>query len=279
MNKNLIPAAIVDKNGRSTTVYRKPDRSANHSSIPSPTVKAAKATQQTHHTPLPVPPPIDPSRLTERLSHLHGIQALSRRKNPSPEELALINSILDRGHIAPEQLGTVSDYMGMMSTGERIKDFDYNTFLLAERYAQNSGSTEIFNYNDMHVFKDAVAGLYQRRRPADITVERITTEEELDANVAVLRIVILMSSIGDENLSRNATTKEYRTATGKRIFGTFLRNQGLAELIRERHESYPDIERYIRDRGAPKNKREVDALKDYLDNSHEHTTAIAEGWL
>lgn len=283
MNNKLTPAVIVDKNGRTTTVHRKADRTVTHSAIPAPTVKAptisaGKKTPQKHSTPLPVPPPIDPKTLRERVGHLRGIQALSVRKNPNPDEVALINSILDRGHVSPNAIGMVSDYMGMMSTGERIRDFDYNTFLLTERYASSSGAIEVINYTDAHHFVDAIKGLYQRRSEQDITVERITTEEELDANVAVLRMMMLIRENSDQ-LGRATTTKEYRTANGKRLNGTCLRNQGFAELIRENHEFYPAIEQYVMDRGVPKNKHEVNALKTYLNNSHEHTTAIAEGWL
>lgn len=283
MNNKLTPAAIVDKNGRSTTVYRKADRTVTHSVIPAPTVKApaiaaGKKTTQKHSTPLPVPPPIDPAKLRERVGQLRGIQALSIRKNPNPDEVALINSILDRGHIDPRAVGLVSDYMGLMSMGERFRDFDYNTFQLTERYAQNGGSIEVFNYNDAHQFVDAIKGIYQRRRAQDITIERITTEDELDANVAVLRMMMfLRETIGQPGSA--ITTKEYHTASGRRLSGTYLRNQGFAELIRENYESYPAIEQYVSDRGTPKNKSEVNALKAYLNNRHEHTTAIADGWL
>lgn len=247
--------------------------------IPAPVVTATEKSPQKTGTPLPVPPPIDPSRLEEYQRWFRGIQALSARKRLNPDEAALVKRILAQDHVHPDTLGKISDYMGLLTAGERIEDFDYNTFLLTERYCQNGVPLEHLSYNDTQHFIEAIQGLYQRRHEADIKVERITTEEELDANVAVLRMVMLLKDMGDDTYRKATVNKEYHTATGKRLNGTCLRNKAFAELLRENHGSYPEIERYVRDRGAPKNKQEVKALKAYLNNGNEHTTAMAEGWL
>jgi hypothetical protein len=279
MNPHLIPTVIVDKNGKKTTVHRTANRPASNVTIPAPTVTAAKSTPQKNSTPLPVPTPIDPKRLNDIQSGFRGIQALSVRKNINPDEAALIKGILERGHVYRKTLGTISGFMGLFSAGESIKDYDYNTFLLAERYFQKEGSSDGFTYHDAELFSEAVQGLYYRRIEESINVERFTTEEELDTNVAVLRIVMLLSSMGGPTRKKAIAYKEYRTIKGKRLRGNFLRNQAFSDLIRENPDSHYEIEKYIRERGAPKNKQEAIALKTYLDNGNENTTAISDGWL
>ena len=279
MNNSLIPTPIVDKNGRATTVHRKMARTAASSSIPAPTVKAAKKAPEKPSTPLQPPAPIDPARLREYQRSFRGIQALSLRKNINVDEAALIKDILDNDRVEPRLIGLISDYMGILSVGERFADYDYNAFLLLDRYVQSGGDTSVCSYNEAHVFNGAIEGLYQRRRGQEVKVEKFSTEEELDANVAVLRMMVLMRETGDDRAGGAIISKEYYTADGKRLNGAYLRNQGFADFIRANYQSYHDIERYVRDRGVPKNKREVEALKAYVDNGEEHTTAMAEGWL
>lgn len=282
MNNSLIPTPTVDRNGRSTTVYRRAARTASNAAIPAPTVPNRKKAPEKPSTPLPVPEPIGSATnedLKRHAQRLRSMEALSLRKNPNADDTALIYSILDRGILEPEQVCVISDHMGLMSHGERFRDYDYNMFLLAERFVRNGGSKDVFNYTDMSSFSVAIGGIYKRRREADIKCERITTEEELESTAALLRMYMEVRQGNVEIFERSCTSKDYQTATGRRLNGGYFRNQGFAELVRERYEEYPLMERYVRERGVPKNKNELDALKAYLDNGDEHVASIAEGWL
>lgn len=279
MNNNLTPTVILDKNGRKTTVHRKANRTAPAATIPAPTVTTAKPVQQKSSTQLPIPKPVAPERLSNFQKEFRGIQALSLRKTINLDEAALIRDILDRGHVQPKAIGHLSDYMGLMSAGERFKDFDYNTFQLAERYFQTVNPPGDFIHSDAGSFIEAVQGTYYRRREEDIKIERFTTEEELDSNLAVIRMMMLMKSIGGPTQKKAIYYDEYRTADDRRMKSYFLRNQAFSDLLRENPASYDEIEKYVRERGVPQNKHQVTTLKQYLANGDERTTAIADGWL
>lgn len=278
MNPNLTPTVIVDKNGRTTTVHRRGPRPTASTGMPAPKLAVKKLDVQAVSTPLPVPKPVAPEQLSNLQKELRGLNALSLRKTVNVDEAALLRDILDRGHMKAKTIGNLSDYMGLRSTGERFREFDYNTFQLAERYFQTVSANGEFTHTEAGTFIEAVQGIYYRRRAEDIKIDRFTTEEELDSNLAVIRMIMLLKR-DNATMQKAFRFGGYRTADDRRMDSLFLRNQAFSDLIRETPADYEEIEKYVRERGVPQNKQQVNTLKKYLAHGDERTTAIADGWL
>jgi hypothetical protein len=219
----------------------------------------------------------------ERYRDYLRLNLISRRKvNPSREEVELIHRIHESDYVSDKALGAVTDYMGMFSPGERIKHYDYNMLLLAERFCKEEGS-DMFNHDDVGVFAGAVQGLCHARKATDRTpIGKITTEEELDGHVAVLRFV--MHYRKDEN-GRNRDPKTIEIVPFSNPSSEFTKptnvyvidNHSLTALLRERPQDYDRIIQYVDERGMPKNKAQVVTLNDYLDVATD--TPLHDGWL
>lgn len=246
--------------------------------MPAPKLAVKKLDVQAVSTPLPVPKPVAPEQLSNLQKELRGLNALSLRKTVNVDEAALLRDILDRGHMKAKTIGNLSDYMGLRSTGERFREFDYNTFQLAERYFQTVSANGEFTHTEAGTFIEAVQGIYYRRRAEDIKIDRFTTEEELDSNLAVIRMIMLLKR-DNATMQKAFRFGGYRTADDRRMDSLFLRNQAFSDLIRETPADYEEIEKYVRERGVPQNKQQVNTLKKYLAHGDERTTAIADGWL
>lgn len=280
MSRNpLIATPTVDKNGKSTTVYRKTASSAPAKGLPVPTLKGSKLGAQKPSTPLPVPEPIADERLNAYQRSLKDNGIVSEGKDLLSNEAALIRDIIARGNVSDNAILTVTGYMGFFSAGERIRHYDYNALLLLERVCRDEGPDAISEYP--HSFADAIEGLGIRRRESDhITVPPITTEEELDSLAAVVKLMVFVASREENSVSQQISdVKKYHTVDGDRLDGRSFKNHVFTALVRERYEDYPRILRFVSDRGVPSNKASVDALRDYLDSGEDNHDAVAEGWL
>lgn len=279
MNNNgtTSPAVIVDKNGRTTTVHRKVEarQSSTPDRFPKPQIMASGVPEGSR-TPLDLPEPIsDPEKLKSyRWFLTHDL--ISSRKTVNAEEAALIRKIISDGHTSPEVLSQVTGYMGMFSAGERVPHYDYNMLLIMDYICREEGSGFI-PADRTHVFTNAVEGLGIRRRAEDThTIPPLTTVEALESHAAVVRMLLLADAKGmDQGV---VIEKEHRTVEGHRFHGVSFRNHGFRALLNERPKDYREIERYVLDRGIPKNKAGVEALRSYLDDE-ETQSAIADGWL
>lgn len=272
---NLIATPTVDKNGKTTTVYRKTAPSAAAKALPVPKLAGTKRGAQKPATPLPVPPRLsDKDYQYIRNNHRDWF---SMRYHPiTRDEADLLNRIRQEGTIPDDLILSLSRYMGINSIGERIGHYDRNVFLLAERVCRDEGADFVSQYPSL--FMDAVEGLARRRREADSEkVPPIATEEELESHAAVVKMLVVAGSIEPlENPSFKR--EEFHTANGTRHNGSYFKNHSFTALLRERPEDYPRIEAYVRTRGVPRKKADVELLREYLDSEHA-VQPLAEGWL
>jgi len=277
----LIATPTVDRNGKSTTVYRKVASSAPVKGLPVPTLGGSKQGAQKPSTPLPVPEPItfDDTKFNAYRKSLKVNDIVALGKELTRNEAALVRDILSRGHVSELSMLRATGYMGILSAGERIKHYDYNLLLILERICRDEGANIIGD--SPHNFADAVEGLGIRRRESDhITIPPIATEEELDSLAAVVKMMMFVSSREESSISQQISErKKYRTVDGDRLNGRAFKNHSFTALLRERYEEYPRILGFVADRGVPSNKAGVEALRDYLDSGEDHHTAMAVGWL
>jgi hypothetical protein len=272
--QGLVPTPTVDKNGKSTTVYRKTPSSAAVKPLPVPKLAGAKRGAQKPSTPLPTP-----RKLTEE-EYLHLRNSsnywLSVRFRPNREEAALLRRIRESGHMSDDALISVSGHMGIQSIGERVPHFNYNAFLLAERVCREEGPD--FLTEMPSIFMDSIEGLARRRWEADNqTVPLIETEEELEGHAAV--VMLLMVAADTEELENPSFKREeFKTADGTRHTGIYFKSHAFTALLRERPEDYRRIESYVRARSVPRTKADVELLREYLD-SENAVQPLVEGWL
>lgn len=275
---NLVATPTVDKNGKSTTVYRKTGSSASDKTLPGPKLVGAKRGAQKPSTPLPKPEPINESDFGRYRQALKD--NLSLRKRPNREEAALIRRIVESADVEQEALRNVTSYMGIMSIGERVNHYDYNALLILERVCRDEGSEIVIRSTSL--FMDAIEGLARRRREADShTVPPIETEEELAAHAAVVKMLTVagrqeLDSRSGEQFSFK--TGQFYTSDHTRHSGSSFKSHTFTALLRERPEEYKKIEGYVMQRGVPKTKSDVELLREYLDPEHTQQ-ALAEGWL
>ena len=275
---SLIATPTVDKNGKSTTVYRRTASSGASKTLPGPKLAGSKRGAQKRSTPLPQPDPISEQEFERYRKALK--ENLSLRKRPDRMEAALIRRILEGADVSQDALRYATSYMGDFSVGERVSHYDYNALLIIERVCRDEGSEMIINATSL--FMDAIEGLARRRREADSqTVPLIETEEELAAHAAVVKMLV---AVGRKELDSghygdlSLKVGQFYTADRTRHSGASFKNHAFTALLRERPEDYKKIEGYVMQRGAPKTKSDVDLLREYLDPEHAQQ-ALAEGWL
>lgn len=269
-NNHLTATPIVNKLGVATTVHRRAAPATTSKRMPPPRVTAAHTKPA---TPLTPPEPLSDA-IAKSYSEYLRQSVMSTRKRLNREETELLHRIIKEKSLTEEALAMLTGHMGMFSPGERIKHYDYDSLLLAERLGKEIGSTPLKDHS--HVFAAAVQGLCYARKASDRKrLEKITTQEELDGHVAVLRYVMenCLNEYGNAK-----EPKEFDLASGKTISAFVIESHGLAAVLREQPHRYDKIAAYVEDRGAPRNKAAVAALREYLEND-EDNAALSDGWL
>lgn len=275
MNKTT-PVAIVDKNGRATTVHRRDaTKSSTGTNLLSPKAIPQSAAQG---TPLEPIKPATAKQLRELIeafiAEVNWPVADSLATEVSRKDQALIRRLLDNPGISSTLVKGIVQYgvkFENLHEGELT-----NSLLVVEQIASNG---DIHLLEGPSVLFEAMLGVYQEgTRPYLDRPTPITTMEELASKAAVTTFILLADKNyrdDDSILKRRDKQFDFKW---KRAYLVIV-NKHLKKLVMERPERQHEITDYVRSRSMhPTNKKPVDALRAYLDEA-ANTTALGGGWL
>jgi hypothetical protein len=274
----LVPTQITDRNGKRTTVHKKPAAASGpRSALPAPS--AAGAPPQPQGTPLVLPEPLDKFERAKYIlsSHLPNVSlaALSTQETLERVDLAglaLAKSIVERGSLDPETVKLV-----LSQYGKPYSPMYVNRLLIAERLEQTIGRGITGNTDRMSYLRGiclAADGLARNHPSGAKILDAFTTEEELAGCSAVTEFT-LCREFGGSHVSNGYLSD----GEGGDWQGSYIRNRHLDLLIRERPDDVHAIIAYVKERGMhPVNKGPVKALRAYLDDTTD-TSSVGSGWL
>lgn len=277
---NLRPVAIVDKNGRATTVHRRGDStSPAGTSPPAPKLGPQNGIQGTPLT------PIAPATRSESRKIIKELTSGERYWNAKDDEIAkeldkrqqaLIRRLLDNPDISRMTIESSVQY-GVWDDSVTKDELTNSLLVLEHMYTHGDGS--LLETAGISAFFNAVLGADQvGSRPYLDKAQPITTREELESKSAFVAFVLLaeQNSLNDDSIV-NRKTKRFNFKWYRDFI--VIQNQHLRKLVMERPDKQHEITDYVRARGMhPKNKKPVDALRTYLDDTGE-TVAVNVGWL
>lgn len=274
------PVAIVDKNGRATTVHRRDTTDPSTStSLPSPKVGPQNAAQGNPLEPLV---PATRSQLKELIREFSTgeeywrIEPQNIAREVTKTGQTLIRRMLDDPALDRELVRACVQY-GIWD--DSVPKEEITSALLIFEGISANGDEALLKTSGPSPFFEAVLGMDQvSTRPSLDPVQPITTQEELDAKVAVTTFVLsaLQNYTNDDSIVRRRE-KQFNFKWRRSFI--VVNNKHLQSLIMERPDKQREITDYVRNRGMhPINKKPVDALRAYLDEA-ENTTTLSSGWL
>lgn len=275
---HLVPTPVTDKNGKQTTVLKKPLKPLSSvNRIPAPTMHAADV-------PMPVmlnkTTPLTPRESEEWIAGFNSgatqYQQTVKRDTArlEPDTQALLKAFTEDGTLLGE---TREHLVGTMSIGlerRRNKALEYNLVLVAERLCSEGRVPARMQLSTCHDLAIALEGVnYLKGTAHREPIKKIETTDELDKISALVYATYQWTKSG-----RGHLTKPFQPQN-KEIVKVYmgLRNKHLASLILERPQDVDRIIGYLEERRAA-NKSDVDEIRRYLD-SPESQSAVAEGWL
>lgn len=264
---HLTPSTIVDRRGRTTTVYRGPGDGARTprplNAIPSVPVPAPASAQQALHAPAPL-----------SAEEVRRAASLARNAAPSvpllretlvdePEgraALALAAEVAAAGTLTDDEARQVLGYaVGEGGHGRAGAALALDFIRVAERMALRSPARGRFWPSD---FSEAMMGArWGHSGP-------LRTVGELDSTAAVAAFILWDE---EHEHTRRVSTRHY--------FGRPLNSAELAELLYERPADLDRIIGYAAERKmASESPGAVTALREWLVTTGD-TSAVGGGWL
>jgi hypothetical protein len=273
---NLTPTPVVDRNGKTTTVYRRAERlKPAASALPAPSAAPQPSGGTT--TPLTLPKALTAKEKRELGNLLNSIDvtrfvpASHFLLGLSAKPLALLKRIADE---FPDHMPLLKKILGNAISNECLPEEMVNVLLVSERLLRD---------NRGHLLESAAYGVIdtvvgmchsENRLPDD---QVIRTEEELAGKAALTDFILTHGRKHD----LDSMTKTLYLRRGAFIHAEYmaLRNRHLEQLILDRPEDIEVISRYVAERGMHHaNKKPVEALRAYLDDE-SLVVPVSGGWL
>jgi hypothetical protein len=275
---HLVATPITDKNGKQTTVLKKPLKSPSAvNRIPAPSMHVAAAPSPTR---LIKPNPLTPQESEDWASHLNSgttqyEQTIKRETaRLEPDTQALLKAYTDAGVLLNETRNHLVGAMGIGLERRRNKALEHNLVLVAERLRSDERVPALMQLVDCHKLMVALEGVNYLKGAANREpIDKIGTAEELEKISALVHATIRWDSEDKDHLVKPFQPRDKEMV---KVY-TAIRNKYLSSLIIERPQDVDRIIDYLDER-AVSNKSDVDEIRRYLD-SPAGQSAVAEGWL
>jgi hypothetical protein len=275
----LVPTQITDRNGKRTTVHKKPAAApGTRSALPAPSAAGATPPKP-QGTPLVLPEPLDKFERAKYIlsNNLPNISFAASSTKETLERvdlagLALAKYMVERGSLDPESVKLV-----LSKYGKPYSPMYVNRLLIAERLERTigkgvTGHSERMNY--LQAVTLAADGLARNHPSGAKMLDAFTTEEELAGCSAATEFILCPDFAGS-----HVSTAYLSDGEDGDWQGSYIRNKHLDLLIRERPEDVQAIITYVKERGMhPANKGPVKALRAYLEDTSE-SSSVGTGWL
>lgn len=283
MVNNLVPTPIVDKNGKRTTVHRKPAAASGTRLASVPPVPPAEAGTG---TPLPVVYPLSRGEVEEFLAWF----------NPSTSDAGLVFNSLSgptKGLVwRARQLDVANDStLGAMLEDYHVKSQSHwygtdnperaaeehlrSCLRVAERvHSEYPQLWERFSEREVHWdIERALEGYFYRLDDDGSPVHEITTVEELDSVVAVVAYIISC-----HDTPAHLGMAIYTDTDGRRRTGKVIKNRTLDAYVRQHPELGLRIGELVAERGIGDTEDDAQHVLDLLRETAE-APSIQSGWL
>jgi hypothetical protein len=259
---NLIPTAIVDKNGRQTTVHKAAIAAPSKAlKVPAPSVSktAAKPRKTIHDV-----PPMSKFEADLFLSN-GGIMLpswifanrdkITAHKN-GMDTVALTRYFLRSGKLDGRVLTSIIFNGGDLIFTDSANV--YNSMLMVE-YLSREGKRELLDENEAVL--GAVRGLPVNNSAKREPLPQFETEDQLAEYAAVVEYIVRQKD------ASNTVSDARLFVEGKKVqHPTAIANKHLEKLIRENTNELDAIITYVNERGMDKKKSSVDTLREWLDS-------------
>lgn len=275
MSDNLIPTAVVDKNGKQTTVRKRAAApSAASKKLPAPALVTTPTSRPT--TPLVLP---ETMTVKERDAYIAGspLRDASMKEygwdqmlkyQLDDETITLLKHMTESGRLSEEDARAILGNTSVSSESTST----YNAFLVIEEARKQNmlPSSTTYARAVIGTMTRSVIGLGRNDSSSNT---KFTTQEQVTESAAVVSFIHRMEKNPD-TMFQHVT--EHRSSVSE----TAITNKHLDTLIREHPDRVDEIVDYVTERGLhKKNSGPVDDLRAYLNDSAHGAKAIAEGWL
>lgn len=300
MNPNLIATPIVDKNGRNTTVLKKPDtgvsaslRVANIKPVLPPASDSGKPAGRL----LPDAGTITVDELLQLgqdypLLSVHADDGRSAieilKDHATPESWSFVKKVMESG-IAPESVTFFcAVHQSQMTSFRRNEDAEvnalarfHNTLMVAERIERE--------YPDMKHWDGDIQGRFVSRSVASYNLpfqkgkwtatKQFTTEEEVESAAAVAVFVLNCERNHGGLMGRFIQNKNYRV-DDVFLMGTIITNPDVDAYIKNRPDEVRRVMQYMEDedREYGNSKEEAEAMISFLEGTAS-SPSLSDGWL
>jgi hypothetical protein len=299
MNPNLIATPIVDKNGRSTTVLKKPGTGTSASlrvANIKPVLPSAPEPQKPSETPLP---PLDTitkdelfrlgseHRFTER-SHSDHVSVDSLVAHATPESWALVKKVLDSGadasvvtHLTYIHEARVETWWNSYANGaEHAIASLNNSLLVVERLEREYPDLKHWNGGEQaQIVSRALEAYTKMPKQEDcIPLKQFKTVEELDSAVAVSAYILNAERNHGGLMGRFINNTNFFDSDAIHHIGTMIANRSLDTYLRERPHELGRIMKYMEDHEFGNTKQDTNELIRFLDETSA-SPSLSDGWL
>lgn len=299
MTNDLVPTLIVDKNGKTTTVRKKPETGRSASlrvaNVP-PVLPSANAPTRLSATPLPSFGSITESEL-EHLADQHPAYTYYGRnsacaleilqKCAPPETWALVKRFHDGGgnpqfveqqvHLFQRRL---TDWDGQRNGASYALLHLNSALLVADRIHRDFPDVEHWDPESQSRFVDhSLTGYIKEPAQSDcLRLKPFSTVEELDRITAHTAFVLNAEKHHGGLMGRSIENTMYPDAEGISRFGTIIPNRGVAQYLRQHPNEIRRVMRYMENNEYDNTEETAQNLVQFLDETAE-VPALDDGWL
>jgi hypothetical protein len=305
MTNNLVPTPIVDKNGKRTTVHKKPAGSGPASKLSAAT-PVRPAAEEVSGTPLPVVHPLSPGEVLEFLAfftpvydgpgggygYVDPVIVSPSITGRAPDVFRSLSGV-SQGMLWRVRQAKVLDDLGITVALSRVRWKEQNfwddlsgshvpaeellrsTLRVAERvHADHPDLLAQFDAGQVqHILEDAVGGYFATGALVCKTRELSTVEEV--AAVAGTAAYLLVCTTTFDRL-KFMGSRSFNDPAGRTHSAMVPTNKTLGKYVSEHPEDAVRAAKFVVERNIGRSKADAQHVIDYLASS---APAISEGYL